>query len=411
MRLAISDDSRRYSLSRLVKKRVLKYHESDGIHCNNIQLIMNLRDPSRLLRFDTTSPTAGGVKNLVNVAYNTGVTGGTFQNSVVNTIFLTPSLDIELPPKSSVPYQEYPRYISTPAGPLASGAVTQIQSQTITLPQIPDMILVYVKALRSGAFTDPAATQFGDGYLSVATKADQIRAPLSIQFDNFSGLLSSHTAEEIYAMCVKNGLEMDWNQWSGRAQFAGSNALTPGNALGGNVSLTGGPLVLAFGEDITLQAGQAASLVGNFTLQLNLQVKNNYAFEVIPQMFVVTINSGYFESIRGSSRIIKGVLSEQDIISAPMAGSGSRADLKRLVGAGFMSRLGNALSKAKEIYQATKPALSAARGALPEGKMKEMMGMAGYGMGAGMHGMGMGAGTGAGTGGRAYKKSLAARLM
>ena len=379
---------------------------------NNIQLIMNLRDPGRLLRFDTT-----GGKTLTAVQYNTGVTGGVFQNSVVNTIFLTPSLDVELPPKSSIPYLEYPRYISTPGSALAgtntvlfpstAPNVAQIQSQTITLPQIPDMILVYVKALKSGANPDPSLPQFADGYLSVATKKDGIRNPLTVNFDNFSGLLSSHTAEQLYAMCVKNGLEMDWGQWSGSAQVAGAGAGLAG-AVGAKVGMTGGPLVLAFGEDITLQAGQAPSLVGNFTLQLSLQVKNNYAFEVIPQMYIVTVNSGFFESIRGSSRIIKGVLSEQAIISAPMAGMGGRTEMARLVGAGFMSKLGNALSKAKEIYQATKPAVSALRSALPEGQVKSALGMAGYGM----EGMGMGAGTGAGTGAaRASKKSLAARLM
>jgi hypothetical protein len=81
-----------------------------------------------------------------------------------------------------------------------------------------------------------------------------------VNFDNFSGLLSSHTAEQLYAMSVKNGLEMDWNQWSGRGQVAGANAGAAG-ALGGNVGLTGGPLVLMMGRDITLQSGQAAGLV------------------------------------------------------------------------------------------------------------------------------------------------------
>jgi hypothetical protein len=131
-------------------------------------------------------------------------------------------------------------------------------------------------------------------------------------------------------------------------------------------------------------------------------------------MYIVTVNSGFFESIRGSSRIIRGPLSEQDIISAPMAGSGSAREMQRLVGAGFMNKLSAALSKAKDIYHATKPVVSAIRGALPEGSVRDALGMAGYGTGAGMHGMGTGAGTGAGmacsTTGRG-KKSLAARLM
>jgi hypothetical protein len=149
---------------------------------------------------------------------------------------------------------------------------------------------------------------------------------------------------------------------------------------------------------------------GNFTLQINLQVRNNYSFAVNPQMIVITANSGFFETIRGSSRIIKGVLSEQDIISAPMANAFTRSSMERLVGSGFMSSLSSALSKAKEIYGKTKPIVSAIRGALPDdgmaGKVKGALGAVGYGTGAGMEGM-VGRGTGAGK----HRKSLAERLM
>jgi hypothetical protein len=351
--------------------------------------------PARVLRND---PSGGAV--LSAVAFN--AQAGPFQNSVMNVQFLTPSLDVELPPKSVVPYLEAPRYISQPGAQIAPGATSEVVSQTITLPCIPDSILVYVKALQAPPpapdqqYPNPAAPQFADGYLAVAAGLDGVRSPLKVNFDNFSGLLSSHTAEELYAMSIRAGLEMDWNQWSGRAQVAGVNR-GPAGARGGKVGLTGGPLVLRPGLDITLQPGQSPSLVGNFTLQLSLTVSNNYAFPVVPQMYIVTLNSGFVESIRGSSRVIKGVLSEQDIISAPMAGSGSAASMARLVGAGFMSKLGNALSKAKEIYHSTKPAVSALKGALPEGKAKQFLGMAGYGTGAG---------TGAGRRG-----SMAHRLM
>ena len=52
---------------------------------------------------------------------------------------------------------------------------------------------------------------------------------------------------------------------------------------------------------------------------------------------MITVNSGFFESIRGSSRIIKGVLSEQDIIAAPLAPSGTRATLARMIGGKMLS--------------------------------------------------------------------------
>lgn len=261
---------------------------------------------------------------------------------------------------------EFPRYISQPVT-VGAGAVGQIQSQTITLPQIPDLLVIYAKPA-----TGYANNTVGDFMFPLATRADSVRAPLSINFDNFSGLLSSHTAEELYAMSIHNGLEMDWNAWVGSAHSSA------GNAVPNTVPLVGGPLVLKPGVDFGLQSGQAASLVGNFTLQINIQLKNQTSAPQDVQLYIITVNSGFFESIRGSSRIIKGVLSEQDIITAPLAGTATKEQLHRVVGGqGFLSSLGNILSKAKDIYHATKPAVSAVKGMLPEGSVKSALGAVG----------------------------------
>ena len=328
-----------------------KYAADTGLFgINNIQLVMNMRDPNRAIRLrDSVTGTAtkeyyGGVFNnpaqwTAPVSYNSNVATGAFRDSVVNVQFLTPSLDIPLPPKSVVPYMEFPRYITQPQNTtIPSGESVQLQSQTITLPQIPDLLIIYCKAIADPAVTsldkslDPAFPQFGASYLPIdcGDLATRGQAPLSINFDNFSGLLSSHTAEQLYHMCVKNGLEMDYDTWCGRARIATG----PGGAL---VATVGGFLVLKPGIDVTLQSGQAPSLVGNFTLQFNVRVRNTFGFSVQPQIYVITANSGFFESIRGSSRIIKGVLSEQDIIGAPLAPGGTRESLKRLIGGNVLA--------------------------------------------------------------------------
>jgi len=340
-----------------------EHSEDTGLFgINNIQLVMNMRDPNRALRlrnsyvntatkeyysgsFDYTAGTPIYNAILPPVAYNTSVGSGVFSDSLVNVQFLTPSLDIPLPPKSVVPYMEYPRFITQPQNVvMAPGSTQQLQSQTITLPQIPDLLIIYVKAIADPATTaadkslDPALPQFGASYLPLAVSENGARPtnPLSINFDNFSGLLSSHTKEQLYNMSVKNGLDMDWNSWNGLVRVA--------SGAGGSIIPTvGGFLVLKPGVDLTLQSGQAASLVGNFTLQFNLSVTNTFPFPVQPQIYVVTANSGFFESIRGSSRIIKGVLSEQDIIGAPLAPAGTRGGLARMIGGkvmAFANRLG-----------------------------------------------------------------------
>jgi hypothetical protein len=288
---------------------------------------------------------------------------------------------------------EFPRYITTGFGPVARTVVpgvggTVVSSQTIVLPQIPDMLIIYCKPQTY------ADTSFGDYYLPISR--------ITVNFDNFAGLLSSHTTEQLYQMSVHNGLKMDYSLWRGFANRVVADAA--GAPAMSRVQTTGGFLVLKPGQDITLQSGQAPSLIGNFTLQFQATVENyGAADEANPQLFVIAVNSGFFETLAGSSRIIKGVLSEADIISAEPAPEGSREDLNRMVGAGFFSKLGSFLSKAKDIYSATKPAISQIKGMLPEGKIKGALGAVGYGhAGAGMAGAGQ-----AGAG----KKSLSARLM
>jgi hypothetical protein len=192
-------------------------------------------------------------------------------------------------------------------------------------------------------------------------------------------------------MSISNGLSMDWPTWCGLVRS--ENAVPGYGAELGSVAgalrpTCGGFLVLKPSKDITLQSGQAPSLVGNFTLQFNLQVVNTFSFTVQPTLYVITANSGFFESIRGSSRIIKGVLSEQDIISAPMSSAMTHEGLKRLVGGKFsFSSLPNIFNRAKEIYEQTKPMVSAVKNMLGNegymGKVKGALGTVGYGTGAG----------------------------
>jgi hypothetical protein len=242
--------------------------------------------------------------------------------------FLTPALDVPLPPKSIVPYMEFPRYIGTP-GTLVEASInvmsasTSLSSQTITLPSIPDLLVIYVKP---ASYTD--ATN-GDWSLPITS--------MSLNFDNFSGLMSTMTQKQLYQMSVRNGVDMDWSEWSGLGNVPFNNSLTNAGTLaaplaGGQRGLIGGPLVLKPGVDFPLQTGQASGLVGNFTLQFSIGVQNFTGADYTPNIYTVPISSGFFETIKGSSRIIKGVLTEQDILSSPaQAPSESSA---RPVGAG-----------------------------------------------------------------------------
>lgn len=369
---------------------------------NNIQFVFNFQSAERLIRSATTAAGAN-TRTLTAVNYRTN---SPWSNPRMNVQFLTPSLDIALPPKSVVQYLEYPRFLTNYSGVnIPSNTTVQLQSQTITLPQIPDMLVIYVKPS-----IPPPNTQ-GDFHLPITR--------ISVNFDNFAGLLSSHSTEQLYQMSVDNGLHMDFNSWSGLGRVVNATPQAPfGTNNANNAPLIGGFLVLRMGKDITLQAGQAPSVVGNYTLQFNYDVFNQTGTAVNPTLFVMTVNSGFFETQQGSSRIIKGVLTEQEVISAPPAPVGSRGDLERIVGGGFMSKLGTALSKAAGLLGSKDVRNVLKKGAEMSGipmlqQAGRMAGAVGLGMHGGMHGgmAGCGMAGGAVTGGRKGRKAHLSALM
>jgi len=290
----------------------------------NMQFTMNFNAPGRSLRFSLDSIASEGVPQ---VSWDsTKGAASPFTLAQIQVQFLTPSLDVPLPAKSIVSWMEFPRYIS-PIQSVGPGAV-QVSSQTITLPMIPDLLVLFVKP-QSYSFAGSLDPTQSDWSLPISN--------ISLSFDNFSGLLSNHSQYELYKMSVNNGLEMDWNEWSGLARGAGG-ALVP---------LVGGPLVLRPGRDFQLSTGQAPGLIGNFTLQYNLTVENNtpYTYDSSPpsstkygsgvSLYTVTANSGFFETIKGSSRILRGVVTEQDILGAPV--SEPVQSMERMVGEGKRS--------------------------------------------------------------------------
>jgi hypothetical protein len=282
----------------------------------NIQFTANFSpSPARSLRIAASAAWNAPPS----VAWDTQVNanGSPFKSAVLQLQFLTPSLDVPLPSKSIVPWMEFPRYISPLNNALTAGANT-ISSQTITLSSIPDLLMIYVKPQQYASSLDC------DWSLPVQK--------ISVNFDNFSGLLANHSQYELYKMSVFNGVEMDFSEWSGLGWVAAASTYASGK---GQTPLVGGPLVLRPGRDFALSTGMAPGLVGNFTLQFDLTVGNYTGAFPSVSVYTVAVNSGFFETMRGSSRILKGVVTEQDILGAPVAQVES--SMERLVGEGKRS--------------------------------------------------------------------------
>jgi len=345
---------------------------------SNIQLLCNINNAQRVIR-----STTGYGRTVGLVAFN-AQRSSAFADARLDCIFLTPPLSLSLPPRSIVQYTEVPRYISSSYDALGVGAKTRLESQNIVLSMIPDSLLIWVKP------QNYADTTVGDFNLSISN--------FSANFNNHSGLMNTTSQEELFSLSVANGLDMDYQTWSGSAKSA--------NAGGRDIPLAGSLLVIKPGINFPLDEGLASGVLGNFNLQFSVEVTNQTGAPVTPVLYVATVNSGFFESQNGSSRIVRGLLDEKAVLEAPLAPAVTRGSLQRMVGAGWLSGLASALSKAKEIYTATKPLVSGVKSLLPDGKVKSAMSAVGYG-GA------MAEGEGGYTAGAKMSKrrSVASRLM
>lgn len=356
-------------LSPFVFGETYEYEDCGLYGIDNIQLTFVVGSPARLIRNAVVAPwnrTISAVQFLSALP---------FQNSSITCNFLTPALDLPLPVKSVVPYMEYPRYPQQVAiSALANGATTTLTANAITLPYIPDYIVMYVKPQ---AYTQ----QQGDFYLPV----DRV----SIQFDNVTGLLSSHRPHQLYSYAIKNGLDMDWLQWAG---------LATSSQIGAVVPTCGGFLVLRPGIDFALSEGLAPGVVGQFVMNYDLTVRNNTGASLSGNFTLTTmlVGSGFMESVSGSSRLVRGGLTMAEVLSAPLAPEApTRSDLARMVGGqGIFGKVANALSKVKDVYDKAKPIVGALKDRLPE-KAKSALSR----MGAGQSG-------GARTGGRMADRLL-----
>jgi hypothetical protein len=218
-------------------------------------------------------------------------------------------------------------------------------------------------------------------------------------------------------MSKDNGSNQSWNEWVGFVQApsisAGNSKLviptntslpsTPSSPQFGVFSTVGSCLMLEFGKDIQLiEDFFAPGSLGNFNIQVNVFVENNN--DTIPiqgalELVMITMNSGVFVCERGTSSTYTGILTRADVLEASEQDAYSHADIKRMVGGGFLDMLKSGVSKLAPLVKAVAPMVApmakqylSSKGAM--GKLAAQgIGALGYGRsGAGPSGAGMSGG-------------------
>jgi hypothetical protein len=229
-------------------------------------------------------------------------------------------------PKNVVPYITYPRYLSnsTSQTPVLAGASTTLVSTSIQLSMIPDKILICARVPMS-----QQTIAHSNSFLAVTA--------ISVTFNNASGLLASATQQDLFSkVSYVNGSDQSWPEFSGAVQ---NSALT---GKGTVVAGIGSVLVLDPVAQFSLPSYLSASSLGQFQLQFQLSVRNQFAYSIAPEILIIAVNSGIFSTVAGSSQVFTGMLTRASVLAAQSGDvKMSSGDLSRLVG----GRLGSVLKR------------------------------------------------------------------
>jgi hypothetical protein len=288
------------------------FNKSGLAGINTINLVMNI-DGSLKRVFSTMAGSQVGSSYTYSIAG--GNTTGLGTNASNTTLFTSPQLLMNflstqptqlVPSRVVTPYIDYPRYISsgTSQQPLAIGASATLTSQNIQLNQLPDYFFIVVRpAMSSQTITNSAS------FLTINS--------ISINLNNVSGILASATQEDLWKMSIANHSTQSWLEFSG---LSSNNDNATG--LGDVVGTTGSILVLSPALNLSLSNMLSNSSIGQFNFQFSVNVTNNLGIALngttnpLPEILVVTANSGMFVTSMGSSSIFTGLLTKQLVLDA-----------------------------------------------------------------------------------------------
>jgi hypothetical protein len=305
-------------------------HNAQGL-CGVNNMTLNLNIDTTLKRLvSTCSPyvdlTYGGAGCLAGSATNPNL----FQQVPVGNVatanapsllfkFLSTQSNDLIETKNVVPYTDYPRYL-TPAlstGSIFGGGRATFTTQNIQLNQIPSKIMVCARIPMSSQNISNSAT-----FLCIQA--------ISVNLNNASGLLSTSSTPDLWRISSRNHSNQTWLQFSGQATKASNNYVgIPGASLIG----TGGSLlVLNPAYDLSLPTGLSNGSMGNFNLQFQITVYNQFSSAVQPEIVVVCANDGILVTQQGVSATYTGILTQQMVLDANKMSAKTSSEEHREVG-------------------------------------------------------------------------------
>ncbi len=242
----------------------------------NVNINLTLSDLSRMWSHNGNTGGAGRAITIDSVAFASA------------PVLLTNAIstnDVQDPVSTSKIYQydyaEIQRF-PTNIGSMTTGQVLTLSTQNIQMSRVPNRVWIVAKQ-RNLDQTFNTSDVFA--YIS----------NIQILYNNKNGLLSTMAPSQIYQMCVRNGMNLNWGQF---AFFVGS------------------PICVQWGYDVQLDPTVAPGMSYNSNFQVQCTVTNLSASTINYDLYIIPEFKGVYNIQGVSANAQLGVLSMQDVLDA-----------------------------------------------------------------------------------------------
>lgn len=229
--------------------------------------------------------------------------------------------ELKYPYYRTVRYDTYDTRVYNP-----NDIINDLASQVISLSSIPRALYVYLHENETDVFqTTNSNVQVPDVYQPITN--------INITWNNTAGVLSSATQNQLYSICVKNGLRnTTYNEFIGFTNAFNQLALPPNTPVG-KLGLCSAPIRLEPGIDWTLEQDEAPGVSGKYNLQVTISgINANQNRPLRVQLSILIVYEGYLSIAKSRCFGYDGPIRPEDVINTPVNRSISWHDLEKNFG-------------------------------------------------------------------------------
>lgn len=234
----------------------------------------------------------------------------------------------------------------------AGAQVTGLSSQVAQLDEIPSSIFVVVRQDNNGL-----AGNHSDTFATLDS--------VTLNWKNKTGLFTSASRYQLFEMARKNGCNLNWPQFSGRA------AADRAPLAGAWVNTVGSPLRIVPGEDFGLDEDEAPGVSGNFNLQVTVNC-TNYGPARPLTLYLIIVCDGTITIGEGRANTNMGLLNRTIVLGSGALPKEPYVDLDNLIGGNlwgnFKNFVGRVASGVKKVLPYAKDAWNIGKQAVALGE-------------------------------------------